>query len=484
MSVDESAAHVPPAWSGIDLSRLPRDLAASLSRFMAETDAICAVGSELNGPQAEVVAEVLATGISRLSVAKAQALPVVDADGLWAVGGARSFPAWVAQRHRIGVHAARAEVKLARTLRDHLPATAAAATAGSITVEHAQVLAALAPTTDQRRDVLADPHNACNEQFLIGQAQSLPVDQLRVLVRQWAAYADPDADDRGYVEAADREHLEVSRLGDGYQLQGQLTVEHGQLLKTALAAVTPIPAAGDVRSAGQRRAQALGDLARLGLDHGLVGTGTAVRPRISVLVDHPTFTALAEAAESEGPREAATPTQPSLLGDAVNTRAVTRDRPTSTPPTVSRELLTGRAIAGGPQFEDATPIPRALLSRIACDSEIKRIIFGPESEILDVGRSARTFTRARRAAIIARDKQCRYPGCAAPPAISEGHHVRHWARDHGATSVDNGILLCWYHHDLVHRRHIEIHRRRSTWVFTDARGTEITADEIHQFSTG
>ena len=96
---------------------------------------------------------------------------------------------------------------------------------------------------------------------------------------------------------------------------------------------------------------------------------------------------------------------------------------------------------------------------------INRYVFGPDSEILDVGRAERTFTGARRSAIIARDKHCRYPGCTAPPAISEGHHVKHWSRDHGDTSVANGILLCWFHHDHVHKRNIDIRRANGEWIF-------------------
>jgi hypothetical protein len=100
-------------------------------------------------------------------------------------------------------------------------------------------------------------------------------------------------------------------------------------------------------------------------------------------------------------------------------------------------------------------------------------VFGPQSDIVDVGRAERTFTGARRSAIIARDRHCQFPGCSAPPAISECHHVKHWARDRGDTSVDNGIMLCWHHHDYVHRRGIDIQRRGTWWLFTDAAGREL-----------
>jgi hypothetical protein len=225
-------------------------------------------------------------------------------------------------------------------------------------------------------------------------------------------------------------------------------VEHGQALRTALKAITPVPAVGDDRTSAQRRAHALGDLAKLVIEHGLVGTARASRPRVSVLVSHETLQNLVDRAlAAEDGR-----TLPGLAPG-----------------------LTPQTLANAPQFEDGTPIPRALLEKLACDGELNRYIFGPRSEILDVGRAERTFTGARRSAIIARDRHCQYPGCDAPPAISECHHVKHWARDGGATSVANGILLCWFHHEHVHRRGIEIHRRGTRWMFTDAAGAEIGA---------
>ncbi|WNB86211.1 DUF222 domain-containing protein [Cellulomonas sp. ATA003] len=134
--------------------------------------------------------------------------------------------------------------------------------AGEVTVEQAQVIATLAPTSEQRRELLADPEHECNETLVVEQARQLSVDETRVFVRHWAAYADPDADDRGYVDSCDRERLDIARLGDGYRVEGQLTAEHGQALKAALAAVTPVPAAADDdRTSSQRRAHALGDVA-------------------------------------------------------------------------------------------------------------------------------------------------------------------------------------------------------------------------------
>ncbi len=306
------------------------------------------------------------------------------------------------------------------------------------------MLARLATNTELRRAVLADPEQPCNEAFLVQQARWLPVDAFRRMVSRWAKGADPDADDRGYVEACDKEFFQVDELPDGYHVTGFLSVERGQALKTAIEAVTPVPAAGDTRTSSQRRAQAVGDLCTLVIRHGLAGTGRAVRPRMNVLVSHETMQHLID-------------------------RAVAAEEGRTLPGLA----LTPDSLERFPQFEDGTPVPRALLDKLACDGELNRFIFGPQSEILDVGRAERTFANARRSAVIARDRHCRFPGCTAPPAISECHHVKHWSRDNGQTSVDNGILLCWYHHELVHRRGIEIHRRRNRWIFTDRDGREL-----------
>lgn len=96
--------------------------------------------------------------------------------------------------------------------------------------------------------------------------------------------------------------------------------------------------------------------------------------------------------------------------------------------------------------------------------------------MIDVGRSERTYTGPRRKAVVARDGTCRYPGCTAPPALGEVHHVAEWARDHGDTDVNTGILLCWHHHDVVHRRHVQIRPSSSGgWLFRTRHGVPIPA---------
>ncbi len=57
----------------------------------------------------------------------------------------------------------------------------------------------------------------------------------------------------------------------------------------------------------------------------------------------------------------------------------------------------------------------------------------------------RTETPAIRRALHARDRGCRWPGCALPAAWCTAHHIRPWANG-GTTSRTNLILLCFVHH--------------------------------------
>jgi hypothetical protein len=90
------------------------------------------------------------------------------------------------------------------------------------------------------------------------------------------------------------------------------------------------------------------------------------------------------------------------------------------------------------------------IRRISCDANFTRIVFGPDSQPLDVGRTKRLVTPAQRLAVIARDRQCVFPNCDRPERWCDVHHIIHWADD-GPTAIENLVLLCRHHHTLVHQ---------------------------------
>jgi hypothetical protein len=96
------------------------------------------------------------------------------------------------------------------------------------------------------------------------------------------------------------------------------------------------------------------------------------------------------------------------------------------------------------------PIHPQDIQRLLCDSSISRIVTGPDSLPLDVGRTMRVPPAPMRRAVVARDQGCRYPGCNRPPGWCQAHHTTHW-KDGGETKVSDLILFCDHHHDVIHQ---------------------------------
>ena len=88
--------------------------------------------------------------------------------------------------------------------------------------------------------------------------------------------------------------------------------------------------------------------------------------------------------------------------------------------------------------------------RLACTANIVPAVLGARSEVLDLGRSSRLFKPAQRKAMIIRDRECRAEGCTIPAAWCEAHHWgRPWAQG-GRTDLEDGVLLCSWHHHRAH----------------------------------
>jgi len=93
--------------------------------------------------------------------------------------------------------------------------------------------------------------------------------------------------------------------------------------------------------------------------------------------------------------------------------------------------------------------------RLGCDSGLVAV-GRREGRALSVGRRRRTIPAHIRRAIQARDRGCRFPGCNRRHYL-HGHHIEHWAHG-GETSEENLVLLCHYHHTLVHEGGYSIRR--------------------------
>jgi len=102
------------------------------------------------------------------------------------------------------------------------------------------------------------------------------------------------------------------------------------------------------------------------------------------------------------------------------------------------------------------PVSVATVQRLSCDGTTTEITLDSFGRPLDVGREQRTFTPKQRVALAVRDGACMFGDCDKEPAMTEAHHIIPWA-DGGRTDLANGILLCRFHHLLIHNNGWEIY---------------------------
>lgn len=334
----------------------------------------------------------LRRGIDRLEAEFARRLAVFDRKGGYAASGAVSATAWLRGTCRLSGPAAAERVRLARNL-EALPATAEAFAAGELAYGHAAVISRSADEVgpELARDA---------ESILLKAAREVDPGRLRKVGRHLRFVIDPD----GGLAAAERAHelrrLHLSQTYDGmWVLDALLDAEGGAMLHAALEPLCkPLP--GDRRKPWQIRCDGLLELARRQLQGGGLPEVAGQRPHLTVTAD--------------------------------------------------LAVLQGGAGAG--ETECGQPLPGETVRRLACDASVTRVLLGPSSEPLDVGRATRVIPAALRRALVVRDRGCAWPGqggCDRPPAWCDGHHIHAW-EDGGPTNLSNTCLLCQVHHRKVH----------------------------------
>jgi hypothetical protein len=134
------------------------------------------------------------------------------------------------------------------------------------------------------------------------------------------------------------------------------------------------------------------------------------------------------------------------------------------------KLATGAAGAG--VLPDGQPLAAGELRRVCCDAELVPVVLGGSSAPLDVGRAERLVTDEIRAALVARDRGCVFPGCDAPLSRCEAHHIVPWWAG-GVTALHNLVLLCHQHHPVIEPAR---HGVRDQWQ------VRIAADGMPEFT--
>lgn len=349
----------------------------------------------------------------------------------WVAGGHRTCAHWLAYRTGLDLGTAREHVRVARALED-LPRTGAAMARGALSFSQVRALSRVAEPS--------------NEEDLLELAEGCTTAQLERLVRAWKKGSRED-------EAAWERERHLSRTfsvfpdDDGmYAVRGRLDPEVGALLMRALEAAgdalfrrdpTPMERLDSYREAARRRADAIGLLAERALAAG--------------------FRAGEDGDAGGAP----------ISGTRAERYQVVLH--------VEAATLSADGGPGRSELEDGTRVSAETSRRLSCDASVVRIEHDSggspvePGRILNVGRRTRTIPAALRRALDARDRGCRFPGCHS--RFTDGHHIVHWA-DGGETSLANSVLLCEFHHRLVHEGGWAVAwNRRGETAFRDPRGT-------------
>jgi hypothetical protein len=323
-----------------------------------------------------------------------------------------STQAWLRHEYRLSPGAAHRDVHLSRDLADVLPLTTRAMADGDISRDHAQIVAGL-------RRVLTDFALGQVEKHVVAIARERnPKDLASAAAYVKHAYA-PDKGVKDERELHEQRSLSIASTFDGAGVGRWLLPPASQeTVATAIHAASS-PETDDKRTAEQRRADALVTISEIALRSGQLPITGGVKPHVSIIVPAEIIT------KPLHPR----PLPDGLFAEVDAIEAELRDRVAQT--------------AFG------SVISPTWARRFLCDAAVSRIVLSAASEVLDAGRTTRTFTAAQTRAITARDQHCIWPGCDTPAAWCDAHHIHHWA-DGGHTSITNGALLCGRHHDRVH----------------------------------
>lgn len=103
---------------------------------------------------------------------------------------------------------------------------------------------------------------------------------------------------------------------------------------------------------------------------------------------------------------------------------------------------------GGGEVHCGPAVSAPTLERLACDARLELVIEDEAGDPIRVARGRRIPPPWLVRQIRHRDRGCRFPGCGSE-AFTQVHHVRWWSRG-GRTEAKNLILLCGFHHRLLH----------------------------------
>jgi Domain of unknown function (DUF222)/HNH endonuclease len=339
--------------------------------------------------------------LSCLEAVVTRSVASFDSSGEYAQVGAKTAASWITKSCRTQRSEASRRVKIGRSLR-HLPLTEAAFAKGWVSYAHVRVIARLKrPSTEA--DLARD------EEMIVSWAKEHRFSDFERLCAYWLSLADEKEAEADYEASNERRDAYLVRGFSGTwlgkmtfgPLDGAVVSAELERLERALFEAEWKKAKEELgkdpqphelaRTPGQRRADAFLEMAERSMR---AGEGKRPPFRLTCLIGKDTYDKLCE-------------------------------------------------------LEDGTVVPPAALSPDLDDAYIEVVNFTYDGGF-GISPTERFHRGSLRRAIKLRDRVCTHEYCEVPAKWCEVDHIKPWSEG-GATTFENGRLLCGFHNRLAYK---------------------------------
>ena len=103
-----------------------------------------------------------------------------------------------------------------------------------------------------------------------------------------------------------------------------------------------------------------------------------------------------------------------------------------------------------------------VVEKLECDGRLRYVLTDEKGNALGIGKASQSIPRWLRRQLKYRDERCTFPGCSHNVFV-QGHHIERYPA--GPTDLWNLVLVCDFHHDLIHKFGWEVRLEGSiaTW---------------------
>ena len=360
----------------------------------------------------------------------------------WAVWGCKSAAHWLSYTCGMSLRTARDHVRVARGL-EQLPIVRAAFAAGGLSFSKTRALTRIERPIDEEAMVeLARATTAAElDRLVAGHRQ---IDRSGTSTD---GSAEPPIDDGGWSK---RRYQQRDRPDGMVQISLVVPADVAKMIDTAIEARVEealTPGEPDPDTSVRERVAERGGWPAVRADAAIELLGGSAEPsRVELDIDL-TITAAADS-------------DPSGLADLGEID-----------PTDTATLVTGARL------------PTEVTRRYGCDGSVRLTATNHstggdgDTPSIGVGRRTKVVPRWLRRRLERRDNYtCQFPSCASTRRL-HAHHIVHWA-DFGPTDLDNLLLLCSFHHHLVHEGGWQLTGTATDHVITRPDGTPLDPQSL------